>query len=217
MDTVKDLPKDGRPVTLVTTGDGTSEFRRLAAFSKSYDGKKVFWFPEQLKYLPIRRRSKAKTNKKSGLGPLRILNLYPGKYALFKYLFIIDREYFGTDPIKDLLSELEGLGITVNSHERLNTGSFYVSCKSGAHELVVYLAISGKIKCIEEDFAELIKLEYPEEPIVDSTKRGIGKIFREKGLKDTQLIKNAKKTNLRKAFPNLNSALMKIKENNAES
>lgn len=216
MDTVKDLPKDKRPVTMVTTGDGTSEFRRLNAFSKHYNGKKVLWFPEKVKYSHFRRRSQFQNQKIGGLGALEVLTVYPSKYPeLHRYLFIIDKEYFSEKTKEDIIEKLEGLGITVESIAELNVGAFYIFCKYVAHELAVYIAISGKIKYIEEDLAELIKLEYNSD--VDPTKSAIKGFLRSKGLEDKQLIRNARKANLRRAFPNLSSTIMRIEENDSDS
>jgi len=216
MDTVKDLPKDKRPVTMVTTGNGTSEFRRLNAFSKHYNGEKVLWFPEQVKYSHFRRRSKFPNQKIGGLDALEVLTVYPGyNKKLHRYLFIIDREHFGENPTNDIIEKLKRLGIVIGSIKELNIGAFYILCKDGPHELGVYIAISGKTKYIEEDLATLIKLEYNSD--VDPTKSDIIGFLRSKGLKDKELIRNATKTNLRNAFPNLSSALMKIEKNNSES
>ncbi|MBL7117218.1 MAG: hypothetical protein ISS94_00310 [Candidatus Syntrophoarchaeum sp.] len=215
MDVVKDITKDGRPVTLVATGDGTTEFSKLGAFSKHYNGKKVLWFPEKPKYAHFSRRSHFQNQRIGGLDVLEVLTVYPGAYKLHRYLFIIDREHFGGNPTNDIIEKLNRLRIVIESIEELSVGAFYIFCNYGSHELGVYIAISGKERCIEEDLAMLIKLEYGSD--VQPTKNDIRRFLRSTGLKDKELIRNATKTNLRKAFPNLSSALMRIEKNNSES
>lgn len=215
MDVVKYITKDRRPVTLVATGDGTTEFPKLEAFSKRYNGKKVLWFPEKPKYSPFRRRSHFQNQRIGGLDVLEVLTVYPGLWKLHRYLFIIDREHFGGEPTNDICERLKGLGIAIEYIKQLNGGAFHIFCNYGSHKLGVYIAISGKERRIEEDVATLIKLEFNTD--VDPTKSEIRQFLRSKGLKDTQLIGNARKANLREAFPNLSLVIMRIEKNDAES
>ncbi|MHC1636398.1 MAG: hypothetical protein ACXQTS_07290 [Candidatus Methanospirareceae archaeon] len=53
MEVVKDINKEKRPIIIVITGDGKAEFRRLKAFARRYDGKKILWFP--LKPLQVKK------------------------------------------------------------------------------------------------------------------------------------------------------------------
>ena len=140
MEVVEEINKDKRPIIMVITGDGRAEFRRLKVFAERYDGEKVLWFPLK-PIFPLKRKSE----KKTGVNVLEVLNVYPGKYKLTQFLFVVDREHFKSEnPTKKIEEFLRGKGINVSSVEQMNGGALRISCK---------------IKSSEEELAELIGLE----------------------------------------------------------
>jgi len=92
----------------------------------------------------------------------------------------------------------------------MNGGSLCISCKVGPYDVVVYMAILGKIKSSEEELAELIGLELGLE--VEANKGRIKEVLRSRNMREEDLIAKAKDKNLREAFPSLSSALTGIRE-----
>jgi len=206
MEVVEEINKDKRPIIMVITGDGRAEFRRLKVFAERYDGEKVLWFPLK-PIFPLKRKSE----KKTGVNVLEVLNVYPGKYKLTQFLFVVDREHFKSEnPTKKIEEFLRGKGINVSSVEQMNGGALCISCKVGPYDVVVYMAILGKIKSSEEELAELIGLELGLE--VEANKRRIKEVLRSRNMREEDLIAKAKDKNLREAFPSLSSALTRIRE-----
>jgi len=92
----------------------------------------------------------------------------------------------------------------------MNGGALRISCKVGPYDVVVYMAILGKIKSSEEELAELIGLELGLE--VEANKGRIKEVLRSRNMREEDLIAKAKDKNLREAFPSLSSALTRIRE-----
>lgn len=198
MEVVREIKKDRRAVIMVITGNGGAEFRRLKTFAHRYNGKIVLWFPLS----PM-------SKKRMGLSALKALNIYPGKHKITSFLFVVDREYFKSEPQREIEKFLRGERIDIKSVEKIDGEALCILCKVGPYEMSVYTAILGEEKYSEEELAKLIKLELKSE--VEADKKSLKRFFRNRNMREEDLIEEARDENLHKAFPSLNSALTEIK------
>jgi len=90
MKVVKEIKNTKKPIIMVITGNGRAEFRRLKPIAKRYNEEKTLWFP--LTPMPT---------KKTGISVLEALKLYPTKYKLTSFLFVVDKEHL-KEPQKDI-------------------------------------------------------------------------------------------------------------------
>lgn len=89
--------------------------------------------------------------------------------------------------------------------------AFFIRCSDAAHEIAIHIVIQGQNRRIEENEVALIKLSYgvgikPEKEI-------IARFYREKNTSITELIKQATKKHLCKAFRDLIVSLNSIEDN----
>ena len=73
---------------------------------------------------------------------------------------------------------------------------------------MLYLAVMGEEKCIEENLAKLIRLRFGEE--VGPTKRELDKWLKSRGMNERSIIEGAGEDVLRKSLPNLVTLLEEI-------
>lgn len=182
---VSDTPKENSVVAYVITGDGRAEYEILSPLAKKYDGKKILLFPKT----PIPR-------KITGLKVLRSIKVVHKISGCTTYLILLDREHFTDFKLKEIASEIFGKCKIEGNNPYLIT----------AHNFRIILVILGDKKCIEENIAHLILLEFNKK--VEAEKGAIRKFLRESKIKKrSKLIEIASKENLEIAFNSLVKAL----------
>lgn len=211
MKLVRDLKEiePRRPHIVVLTGNGKTERRRiLPALCEKYNGKaKFLWFPEP-----------SKGKKETGLKPLNAIRDYLIQYKLERFLFLIDRKP-QFEEIK-LGKEQE----EVNRYlEKKLKASIETTCELvpekafiargyvGTHPFDVCTVIFGIASNVEEEISELIRLKFGTQ--VKPEKTEIKQFLKQRRKKLENLIEEASKGYLEKAFPGLCNALERIEEN----
>ncbi len=196
---------DAKLATIALTGDGRREQSLLKAFAERYNGKEfVLQLPATI--APLGHGNKL-TGRFQGFSVLQTIKTYVSKNGFTKYLFLIDMEHFND---KDLISELKKNLIGFNQIKITSVAdqAFLINCNIGSHELTIHVVVFGEKKCIEENIAKLIYLEFstnvePIKPVIERTlKQHNSNLY--------QLIKNAKSNNLCQAFTDLNAAFSNI-------
>jgi hypothetical protein len=102
---------------------------------------------------------------------------------------------------------LEERGFTILQRERgSREGCWRIAVERGGRRGVIILAVQGRAKSIEEDYAELIKLSSGES--VEPDKKHIKRWLKERGMgRLRELIRSASVEQLEEAFPSLTCAL----------
>jgi hypothetical protein len=130
-------------------------------------------------------------------------------------LFIIDKEHFGKEKSSDKIGlTLKGSGINVRSIEsfqKFGQEAMLICCSVGRREVLIYAAILGEKKSIEENIAKLIELELGRK--IDPKKNAIRRVLRKHKVDIGSLVMRARSSNLTAAFPSLSLMLMKIERN----
>lgn len=196
---------DVKLVTISLTGDGRREQSLLKAFAERYNGKKfVLQLPVTI--APLGHGNKL-TGRFVGFSVLQTIKTYVSKYKFTRYLLLIDREHFND---KDLISEIKRnlTGFTLINITPLADQAFLISCNIGSHDLVIHAVVCGEKKCIEENIAKLILLEFRTH--VEPIKPDIDRVLNQHGSNLYMLIKNAKSNNLCQAFTDLTAAFSNI-------
>jgi len=190
---------EGAPTIAVTTGNGRNEFRILRALAEKHDGeRKTLWFPLG----PFNKPGR-------GLKALDIVKIYPGKYRLTSFLFLVDREYLqrGIEGIKDFL---KGTGVNISFFQQIGDGASLISGGVGLHEISIYAVVLGKMKNLEEEIATLIERKLEEK--VRPEKSEIRKVLHKHKTNKEKIIEEASNEDLTLAFPNLTLILERMKE-----
>ena len=192
-------------MTISLTGDGRREQSLLKAFAERYNGKDfVLQLPATI--APLGHGNKL-TGRFVGFSVLQTIKTYVSKYKFTRYLLLIDVEHFNDiDLISEIKSNLTGFNqIKVTS---LSQQAFLISCNIGSHSLIIHAVVCGEKKCIEENIAELIYLEFGTH--VKPIKPDIDRVLRQHDSNLYKLIKNAKLSNLCQAFADLTAAFSNI-------
>lgn len=187
------------PAAIVITGDGRREFRVLSAVGRRYDGVKTLWFPKK----PMK-------DVQIGLSPLEVLTLYPGKFKIYSFLYLVDREHFVDLSPKEKIKEYlkNKLKIEIIEVKEINSSALYFSCKVGLHHVKLYVSVFGREKCIEEEIASLIKLTLHLN--VEPEKGKIEEILKANNIKEEKDLIEKSSTSIKdleNAFPGLASIL----------
>ncbi|MCK4613569.1 MAG: hypothetical protein KAU14_02100 [Thermoplasmata archaeon] len=148
---------------VVLTGDGKADAEVLKALCIRYNGKGIIWYPKP----PMKGR------RISGLGVFKAIKIYPGKYHLYNFLVLVDREHFiermmdrrrdrkkrdEKGMIEEYLTNV--VQIKLSPLKDISPGSAWrASGALGPHKLRIYPVIMGKKKAMEEEFASLLILE----------------------------------------------------------
>jgi hypothetical protein len=191
--------------TISLTGDGRREQSLLKAFAERYNGKEfVLQLPTAIG--PLGHGHKL-TGRFVGFSVLQAIKTYVSTYKFTRYLVLIDKEHF-TD--KDLISEIKN---NLHGFNQINVTSladqaFLIRCNMGSHDLTIHSVVCGEKKCIEENIAKLILLEFRTH--VKPIKPDIDRVLNQHGSNLYLLIKNAKSKNLCKAFTDLTAAFSNI-------
>jgi len=211
---------------LVSTGNGNIEFDVMSAIAKKHNGRGVLWFPKTLtEKLEIRDRRRATRGKVKGRSVYNIVNIYPGKYGITSFIFLMDAEHIESaeDVVNYFRKELK---VRVEDFRIFERGAFLIKGLVGSHRVRVYTAVLGEIKCIEEDIARLVEIELGIPIDVERTRSRFGegrefkkflrktimKVLREHDMRVKDLIDRASIRSLESAFPSL-SKIFKIVEN----
>lgn len=182
---VSDTPGGDSVVAYVITGDGRAEYEILPPLAKKYNGKKTLLFQKT----PIPR-------KITGLKVLRSIKVVHKISGCTTYLVLLDREHFTDFKLKEVSSKIFGEYKIEGDNPYLIT----------VQNFRVILVILGDKKCIEENIAHLILLEFNER--IEPEKGAIRKFLTESKIKKrSKLIEIASKENLEIAFNSLVKAL----------
>ena len=197
-------------VTVSLTGDGRREQQILKALAERYNGHdKLLQLPATV--APLGHGNK-QTGRFAGFSVLQTIPTY-FKFNYSKYLLLIDKEYItnSEDAPLEMKNELSALGFDPVNVATLKKQSFLIRCKLGSHNIMVHVVICGEDKCVEENIAELLFLEFRIR--VEPKKPAIDQILKQKGTNLYGLIKNAEPSNLEKAFRDLVAAFKSIEKN----
>ena len=197
-----------RPHIVILTGNGKTERRRiLPPLCEKYNGREKFlWFPE-----PPRAK------KETGLKPFNAIKGYVMRYGLERFLFVIDRkpQFEEIKPGREqeevsryLEKKLKvRIGTTC---ELIPEKAFITRGYVGTHPFDVCTVIFGATSNVEEEISQLIQLKFGTQVNPDETE--IKEFLRKKGKRLENLVREASKNYLEKAFPGLCGALKKIEE-----
>jgi len=106
----------------------------------------------------IRNKRKKKYGRLIDHSMYNIIKIYPGKYGIKSFIFLMDREHYKSlEKIKEYLRT--NLHVRIEDVKELGKSAFIITCGFAHHEITIYTAILGKVKCIEEEIAKLIELE----------------------------------------------------------
>jgi hypothetical protein len=189
-------------IAFVITGDGRWEQVILKSIAKRYNGKdKIIYFPKN------HYKIYGEDVKKTGLWCLDFLKLEKEKLNIFdkckNLLVLIDKEHI--HKTEDIINKLNSLNVfdgikVIKTTENL----VIIEGLSESRILKIYVVIFGNKKCIEENVAELIKLEFGEN--INADKNSIKNFLKSINLKRNglkKLIEKAKIENLEASFNNL--------------
>jgi hypothetical protein len=181
--------------------------RILPPLCEKYNGKaKFLWFPE-----PPKRK------KETGLKPLDAIRRYVMQYGHGRFLFVIDRkpEFEKIQPgkeheeVKDYLEKKLKAKIEATS-EFVPEKAFITRGYVGTRSFDVCTVIFGATSNVEEEISQLIQLKFGAQ--VNPDKAEISEFLKKKGKRLENLVREASKKDLEKAFPGLCGALKKIEE-----
>ena len=172
---------------IVLTGDGRDDLRVLKYCSRIYNGEKTLWYPG------------ISTPQRTTIKALRAVKVCVENYRIMYYLFLIDREHLENgkeeETIKKVLIKEGFRDVEITQLNSL----FLVKCLLGSHRIIIYVVVMGSEKCIEEEIAELIKLELGTS--VSPEKSKIRSVLRSHGMDIENLLRNARRSNLKKSIP----------------
>jgi hypothetical protein len=149
---------DHRHIIPVLIGDGKTEKVLVEPIAEKHNGStKILFLPST----PI-RWEKRNIGRQSGLSALEAVKIYFDKYKLAQTLFLVDKEHFenSRDIPSSLRRALREFGIRIRRVEDLGNQAFLIEGSIGGCEISVDAVIFGKEKCIEENIAVLINLDW---------------------------------------------------------
>ena len=189
---------------IVLTGDGTSESNVIKSLCKIFNGER-----KQLCFAELPHSFKQRTT-------INAFNFIRQSKERF-FLCLLDKEHIRIDAKDEIGKHLQKkIKMTIEKIENVND-VILVEGKIGSRAIIILCVIFGSRKCIEEEIAHLIDLEFgvkiqlPEGEVSSkSLKRDIKRFLRERKLRIEELISEAAKENLEKALPNICIALQNI-------
>jgi hypothetical protein len=177
---------------LLATGDGPHEDRVCKGFADQFDGNSIYIlsFKSPLFFQRI-----------TGLASLTVVRTYIDKFPINRVLWTCDKEHIIHNHwIRQVNDRLESTGISAKvSSEWKDAARLEVTL--GPKNAVLWCALTGTTKNLEENLSQLIELELHENVAPD--KKEIFFLLRRKGLKIEDLVKGASRENLRRATPSL--------------
>jgi len=208
---VNDLKEvDIESMTVALTGDGHWEHEILKALAERYNGNEnVLLIPIPVALLGHGNR---RTGRFSGLSALQAIKTYISKYRIKRYLFLVDKEHIRNteDTSTELEASVREMGFSLPHTEPLAKQAFLVRCKVGSHDIVIHTVISGEEKCIEEDIAKLVNLEWNID--IEPKKWVIRSVLRQRGTNLFSFVRNAASANLTQALSDLAAAFESMEE-----
>ncbi len=110
-----------------------------------------------------------------------------------------------------MIRKLRGNGFDVEEEgiRRLEEGAWAIGVHRGGRRGIIYLAVLGFEKGIEENLSKLIRLLYSED--VDPDKGALNKWLRSRELSDEDLVRRASRSQIEQSFPSLSSIFAEIK------
>jgi hypothetical protein len=174
------------------TGDGPTENRILEGFAHQFDGNEI-------------RIQSFKSPLKScitGLASLRIVRIYVGEFHVRQLVWTCDKEHLSSQSglVTQIKSQLASLGMNPTVVREWN-GAARLRVALGNKEATLWCAVTGRQNCLEENLSDLIDLELGIKTTPD--KQGVRSALRNKELSLEELIKHAKRENLKQAIPSL--------------
>jgi len=153
---------------------------------------------------------------KKGFSVLDAIKIYLSSYGVEHTLCLLDREYLrsenGATNVQIIERALGEYGISVQHIEELDASwevALVLQCElTGRRNLVTYLSVIGKQTRIEEDLAELIRLEFGEQ--IRPEKKTIRNFLKKHGLEIETFIEGARRGNVAQAFPSLDRIMRVI-------
>jgi hypothetical protein len=208
MELAEELRKPVKMVIGVLTGNGKTEFKVLKAIAKKYNGsEKVLYFPRRPGYY-----------LGSGLSVLQIVKIYVSKYDVKNFLCLIDKEHFTKAEIeKEIEEKLREFGVEVNHIHKFSVNdesALRINGTVGTHNFILWTAITGRKKYIEENIAKLIEIKFGVK--VKPIKNGITKTLKKHDIDIEQLVTSASLENLKMSFPSLDLVLSSLESNNKQ-
>lgn len=195
--------------SVVITGDGAGEFRRLKTLAAEFGSDEVLWFPTR----PERYLGRAVGISVPGLEALRILEMYKSNYSQYEFLFLVDGEHISGEPANELEEKLDEecpQGVLEVSH--LHSGAYRCRGNIGAQEITVRTAIVGNNHgFIEDCIAELLELVWGS-AIPASNKESFKNEVNSavSGSNFQSLVDDADYSQITAAFPSISAALEDI-------
>jgi len=200
--------RDLKKVVWVLTGNGPTECRVLKGSVKKYDGsEKVLFFPK----IPLGFQFG------SGTSVLKVIKVYVSKYNANNFFCLLDKEHIETSKPSEMEigDRLKEFGITVDNLEKLSVNdeeALRVEGKVGIHKFALWIAINGKEKCIEENIAKLLKIEFGEN--IKPTKEAIRNALRNHNIEDLEhLVSNVSINKIERSFPAIHTVLSRLEDN----
>lgn len=176
-------------------GDGRREIRTLRAAAEKYDHKKLIKVPQ---------------TPTAGTGPASVvkrLAILLQEVEVDNYVVLMDKEHVRGK--EELLEKLRDHAINVLGLE-VEGDCWGLKVERAGRRAVVHVVLLGLTKCIEENYAALIKLMHGED--VRGSKEEVNRWLRERGLEDWQLVRSAPREVFERAFPQLSKALREISD-----
>ncbi len=196
-------------MSLALTGDGPKERKILKAMAGRYPqpNTKILWIPE---VVSVFGRGNSRTGRYAGFSVFEPAKTYIGKYRICSYLILVDYEYVnqGKDLHAQIEREIRKAGFCPVEIHQLSNQSFLLKCRDSAHEVSMRVVILGNKKCVEENEAALINLQYQTDIVPE--KDVIANFYKRNNMSLANLIENASAKNLTIAFADLSAALDSI-------
>lgn len=199
--------------SVVITGDGRAEYRRLQPIADRFNEEKVLFFPSRPdRHLStiVGRRSETSYTGKPGFEALDGLLALKSHYPFSRFLFLVDREHINNDSAEELetkvkeIAQEDEIDIT-----ELDDRAFRCGFHIGSREITLFAAIIGdEFGCFEDGIATLLERRWensinPESR--DELKGKVTDILGDSGLES--LVDSCQRSDLKHSFPNLCAVL----------
>ncbi len=186
---------------VMLTGDGRWEDRLVEGFCKKfnggYKGKNIISLRG-----PI-------VGRITGIASLSQIKILIDKFGVRDFIWLCDKEHFGRiDGWENrIMDELKIYGINAVIGESDDEyAKFYL--EFGGKRAVIWAALVGIEKKLEENLVKLIKMQY--EKKIEPTKDALRNFLKKRGIDVETLIEESAMDNLRESFPSVFTVFEKI-------
>lgn len=187
-------------------GDGPHEVRLCKGLTERFDGNKinVLNFKSPLRQSPPLHR-------RTGLASLAIVRAYIDTWHVERLVWSCDKEHLMPPAtwVEQVISELKGMGMSVSVALTWNDAA-RLNVVLGSNNAILWCALTGMQRNLEENLSRLIELEFGQKVAPD--KPSLRLFLRSKGLAIDELIRQAKKENLKQAMSSLFSVFGDIEQ-----